>query len=110
MPRQRSSGVPRRWASFRIKRQKDPELCSAMLCIVAAGTHLGTLKNNGRGMEQVCHQLANKAWAGDELPDDMLTPRCTEKGLRAMATAAGLSMWRPNRRADGLGDLAWRDD
>lgn len=72
--------------------------------------HIRTLTNDGTGVNQVFHQLAKRAGAGEVLPADMLTSGCTEKGLRALATAAGLSIWRPNRRADGLGDLAWRDD
>lgn len=90
--------VPARWSSFYVNRDDEVEPASAFCCVVSAGIHLGALVPDEHVVDRVMGRLEL-----DVSHDDM-----TEKGVRALARAAGLQVWRPNKKRDGLELLADR--
>ncbi len=95
------SRVPPRWASFPIQRMVERDSSSALYCIAAAAIYLGTLKDKDDGGKWILMNAEAASFSKG---------RAYEKVVRKLADAAWLDLFRPNRRAEGLDDLAYRSD
>jgi hypothetical protein len=89
--------VPSKWSSFYVHPDDPLDPASALCCVVSAGVYLGSLVKD----EHVALRVIER------LDYSIAFNETSEKAARALADAAGLHLWRPNKTAKGLGDLAW---
>jgi hypothetical protein len=89
------------WKNFLIKKQGEQDYACGLYCIVSAATHLGTVVDDGSGVGSVLGNLSAP------ISKRVMTVGVGDHGVRKLADAAGLAVWRPLR--PGVDDLAWRD-
>lgn len=93
VPGSSSVTVPRRWRSLRVSKQGDDDYACGLHCIVTAARHLGAAggtANPRRILKALASPHRSRIQA--RLP----TIGLFEKDIRTLATAAGLSVYRPN--------------
>lgn len=102
--------IPTRWSSFRVQRQGEQDYACALYCVVSAAIHIGTIKNDGGGVARTINAVGLER--SGAFSRALFTSGVTEKAVRQLAGAAGLQLWRPNKKGEGPGldDLGSRLD
>jgi len=91
-----------------MQRQGKQDYACALYCIVSAAIYLGAQQDDGGGGARTIANLG--AGRAEPVSTALLTCGVGVNVVRELAVAAGLSLWRPNRRADRLDDFASRSD
>jgi predicted double-glycine peptidase len=83
--------VLERFKSFTIRKQGEQDYACGLYCVVTAATYLGALDDDGNSVARVLAQvdtnISNYLW----------TSGVSEKGVRKLAVAAKLGVWRPKK-------------
>ena len=85
------ASLQERWSSLYVEREDPNEPTSALCCVVTAAIHLGAIARDDDAIARVLGRLGGDFETGD----------VSERAIRAMADAAGLSLtrWRSKSSA-----------